>query len=369
MKKKIIYMIILVLFSFIFSDKAKAYDYSESCYKESAEQLAKIVFHEQGAAFLNNPEENFFVSITTAAVAINNANRSEKTLGKAYGSKWDKKIYYLIDDAYADHSTYRDDNLNNMITDKNTRGKLLYISALVLTGKYTFPTNMTIQAAPYIAQGLCDPSGGWYVFSNNTQIGYEKGLAKTGKDIFGNVISNDSVDRYRNLAKSFMQNSYSEYTSDNVCNKVGNIVGNDGGSTDNCFAAVEVHACENPDFVRVIFFIKLIVGILEIFIPIGLIIMGIIDFSKSVATNDEKIQKKNITTFLKRIIYAIIVFAVPWIVNVVIISLGDLTDDVNYTDCLENATEEGIEKLQKEYDEKVDEYKKNNCNFNNSNDE
>ena len=64
--------------------------------------------------------------------------------------------------------------------------------------------------------------------------------------------------------------------------------------------------------------------------------MGMIDFSKSVITNDENIQKKTISLFIKRIIYGVLVFIVPWIVETLMIWLGNITGEVNFTDCLEN---------------------------------
>ena len=78
-------------------------------------------------------------------------------------------------------------------------------------------------------------------------------------------------------------------------------------------------------------------------IPIGLIVFGLIDFSKSVASGDEKDGKKNLNLFIKRLIYGALVFCVPWIVNVVMHLLGDLTKDVNWTDCYNNANKEYID--------------------------
>jgi len=95
-------------------------------------------------------------------------------------------------------------------------------------------------------------------------------------------------------------------------------------------------ACTNPDILKVIYFFQLMLDIVKIIIPIGLIIMGMIDFSKSVITNDESAQKKNVSIFIKRIIYAVLIFIVPWIVEVIMIWLGNITEKVNFTDCLEN---------------------------------
>lgn len=118
----------------------------------------------------------------------------------------------------------------------------------------------------------------------------------------------------------------------------------------NVYAIEEIPVCENPEVLKVIYFASIIVDIVKIIIPIGLVIMAMIDFSKGVTSNNEGDNKKNISKLIKRFIYAVLVFAVPWIVKIVIINLGNLTKDVNYTDCLENATEERIAELQPAYD-------------------
>ena len=60
-----------------------------------------------------------------------------------------------------------------------------------------------------------------------------------------------------------------------------------------------MNACENPDILRVIFFGKELINIVKIVVPIALIILGMIDFSKSVVSNDEAANKKNTILFLE----------------------------------------------------------------------
>ena len=108
-----------------------------------------------------------------------------------------------------------------------------------------------------------------------------------------------------------------------------------------------IEACENPDILRVIYFLKILIDIEKILVPIALIVIGSIDLSKSVMSNDEKEQKKKLNLFIKRLIYAVVIFLVPWIIEVFISLLGDLTDDVNWTDCITNANKERIEELEK----------------------
>lgn len=114
-------------------------------------------------------------------------------------------------------------------------------------------------------------------------------------------------------------------------------------------------ACTNSGILRVIYFFLLIIDVIKIIVPIALIVLGIIDFSKATLTSDDKVQKKKFNLFMKRILYAVLVFAVPWIVEVLMVTLGDLlNDEVNFTDCIQNANSETIEILsnsEKELDE------------------
>jgi len=109
-----------------------------------------------------------------------------------------------------------------------------------------------------------------------------------------------------------------------------------------------MEACTNPDILRVIYFFNLILDIIKIVVPIGLIVFGLIDFSKAVMSSEEKEHKKTVNLFIKRILYGVLIFAVPWIVEVLMVTLGDLIDKDNmgnFTDCLENANSECIDAL------------------------
>lgn len=108
-----------------------------------------------------------------------------------------------------------------------------------------------------------------------------------------------------------------------------------------------MEACTNPDILKVIHFFLLIIDIVKIIIPIALIVLGIIDFSKSVTSSDEKIQKKTTHLFLKRLLYAILVFLVPWIVEVLMVTIGNaFGEEVNFTDCIENANSKTIDEIE-----------------------
>lgn len=118
--------------------------------------------------------------------------------------------------------------------------------------------------------------------------------------------------------------------------------------------------CTNPEILKVIYFFLLILDIVKIVIPIALIILGLIDFSKSVIINDEKIQKKSVTLFFKRILYGVLIFAVPWIIEVLMVTLGNLLGEenkINFTDCIENANSKKIAELEENYKNEEDKNK------------
>ena len=96
----------------------------------------------------------------------------------------------------------------------------------------------------------------------------------------------------------------------------------------------------------------------------------------------EKSQKISVNLFFKRILYAILVFAVPWIVETFMITLGDLLSEegtINFTDCLDNANSvcltamdsKDIDTIKKACDVpddyKIEEITDNNNNNSNSN--
>lgn len=120
----------------------------------------------------------------------------------------------------------------------------------------------------------------------------------------------------------------------------------------NIASADTLEACTNPDFLRIIYFIKLLLNIVFIIVPIALIVLGLVDFSKTVTTGKDEDAKKNLNLFIKRLVNGIIVFCIPWIVNVFMSLLGDLTSDVNWTDCYNNATKSEIEDLEKKQSDK-----------------
>ena len=85
----------------------------------------------------------------------------------------------------------------------------------------------------------------------------------------------------------------------------------------------------------IMYYAKLVLRILQIAVPVGLILFGTIDMAKAVIAGDEKKMKEAQKPFIKRIVSAIIVFLIPYIVQVIV---GLVTSNTEYKDCWDNAS-------------------------------
>ena len=86
-------------------------------------------------------------------------------------------------------------------------------------------------------------------------------------------------------------------------------------ATCNIFAG---NTTANGTFLKVIAIARLVVRILQIVIPILLIIVGSIDLAKAVVAGKEDDIKKAQKPFVKRVIAAVIVFLIPFLLGVIL---------------------------------------------------
>ena len=141
--------------------------------------------------------------------------------------------------------------------------------------------------------------------------------------------------------------------------------------------------CEQPGVLRALYFATLLLDIVFVLVPIGLILMLTLDFSKSLASGEEKTQK-SIKLVSKRIIYAVLIFCIPWIISVFMSLLESAGLPNDYNNCLINVKSKNFsyyDKLSEEeerlYDQQkelkdtadnIDDKVNNNNNNNNDND-
>ena len=367
-KNYILFITLSIICNIIYINNVQA---EEMCTTEAAQQLAKILYTETGSGnFIGNVENYFFVEATTAGIILNQANGID-------GDNWYEKIYNLSDNIYAGYSTYKDKPFETVVKEKR-QGELLYIAELVLTGKYYLPKNLYGQASCACLLGTnhcegvdtevpwqnCTGKEGWaqewiHFESVNPKafdiyFGYSKYQSLYTTDIFGNKLPSTEPSYYRTLAKKYRLTDYSDYTVETVCN--GNTLEKNNTTTTKPNNKIEfIEACKNPSILKIIYFIDIIIDIVKVIVPIALIVLGIINFSKSVGTNDVEVQKKSVKILAKRLLSAVIIFALPWLIEVIITILGDLTGKINFAECLENANKTKIELLEKELEEELKE--------------
>lgn len=100
-------------------------------------------------------------------------------------------------------------------------------------------------------------------------------------------------------------------------------------------ASTTCNIAEGQDAIlTIMYYAKLALRIIQIAVPIGLILFGTIDMAKAVIAGDEKKMKEAQKPFVKRIISAIIVFLIPYIVTVVV---GLATSNTDYKGCWDAA--------------------------------
>lgn len=84
------------------------------------------------------------------------------------------------------------------------------------------------------------------------------------------------------------------------------------------------NACEMSGVLKVVYFIKQLMNVVFLIIPMGLIVMISIDMAKGVISKEEDLKNgKDFKLALKRILMCIALFLVPTIVSFVINMVND----------------------------------------------
>lgn len=105
--------------------------------------------------------------------------------------------------------------------------------------------------------------------------------------------------------------------------------------------------CEDPNVLNVILYIRKILEVAFVVIPIVLIILMTVDFIKNVISGNEDNMKKNQKIIVKRLVYVIMLFFVMPIVNIAFSAFGTSDNEekitheinekkVNYLSCWDN---------------------------------
>ena len=90
----------------------------------------------------------------------------------------------------------------------------------------------------------------------------------------------------------------------------------------------------------IIYYGVYIVKVIQIVVPIALIIWGSIDLLKSIISGDEKKISAARKPFIQRLISAVIVFLLPWIVNT-LIGFASEEGNAGWKECWKYAWQNG----------------------------
>lgn len=115
---------------------------------------------------------------------------------------------------------------------------------------------------------------------------------------------------------------------------------------------LETSACSSASVLATILFIKKIIKILSIIVPAILVLLISIDIGKAVIANSDEDIKKAQSIAIRRIIAGVVIFFIPIIVNASFKLLDNTNANLTATKCYNNATDENVEKLAKEEQER-----------------
>lgn len=96
-----------------------------------------------------------------------------------------------------------------------------------------------------------------------------------------------------------------------------------------CTETVQM-CCDIRPFLKII---RLVISIIQWSVPLLLIVLGTIDMFKAVVKADENATKEAQNTFIKRLLYGVVIFLVPFLVNLILNLVNDniIKDDSNLT--------------------------------------
>ena len=81
------------------------------------------------------------------------------------------------------------------------------------------------------------------------------------------------------------------------------------------------------DVKTVIAAVKTVFTLIQWAIPCVLIVLGTIDMFKAMTSGDEKATKEAQKKFIRRLIYAVVAFLIPFIISLVFTFVGKMIDD------------------------------------------
>jgi len=111
----------------------------------------------------------------------------------------------------------------------------------------------------------------------------------------------------------------------------------------NLFQILASVSCDG-DILTLVSGIKFVFTLIQWAIPLVLIVLGTIDMFKAMTSGDEKKTKEAQSTFIRRLIYAVVAFLIPFIISLVFSFAGKIISNSgketydNFFTCWEQAS-------------------------------
>jgi hypothetical protein len=97
------------------------------------------------------------------------------------------------------------------------------------------------------------------------------------------------------------------------------------------------YSCATSDFFPILEATKFIIRIIQIAVPFGLIIWGSLDWFKALIAHDEKEMRMKRKPFLARVIAAMIVLVLPWIMTLISKVVAGESNTADFWTCYHEA--------------------------------
>ena len=181
------------------------------------ERLAALMFREAGGSFVHGSDEEWFAFLNSGAVALNNA------YDKGVGDNFSDRLTSLSNNVYQGLSSYATSDFDTVTSGASDAEKadLKNAARLVLSGQYTLPSNMHLQASESIVKNngtSWNSHGVDYDYGyGDIHIGYDTGSAPASTDIYGNATPSD-VGYYQKQASQLRETLKNSNSTNNISN-------------------------------------------------------------------------------------------------------------------------------------------------------
>ena len=106
---------------------------------------------------------------------------------------------------------------------------------------------------------------------------------------------------------------------------------------DDTFLGITNYSCAKSPLFPVLEAIKFAIVVVQIAVPFALIIWGSLDWFKALIAHDEKEMRMKRKPFIARLVAALIVLCLPWLVQLISKSVAGKTNTVNFFTCYHEA--------------------------------